>query len=172
MDYSNHDFYGKDKLGNPGKRRKRWIIAGVAALAIAAAGFLFYEYKTHPEIALRVAEYHEQISEWLAKRKASMHHGIAKVKKQTVHADESGESIHFEFYNTLQEMNSMQADVAAGTQRKLAEAEMKKTAVKLKSAGKPQIHAAKKPNPEKAGGDAAALENELLAAMQQNNGEE
>jgi hypothetical protein len=134
------------------------MLAGVIVLLIGAAGFVFYEYRTHPAWSHTLAEYREKVTDWLAERKKNMHHGIAKVGKQSVENDDDDRRVNFEFYNTLQDMKSMSVDARAAAQVKKSETVSSSTAVKTVSQKSTKIS------------HAAEIEKDLLAAMKKSDG--
>lgn len=147
MDYSNLS-RGKRKTAAP-----RLMLAGVIVLLIGAAGFVFYEYRKHPEWTNKLAAYREKVTDWLAERKKNMHHGIAKVGNQPAVNDDEDRHVNFEFYNTLQDMKSMSA-----SQVKKSENVSASSAVKTVSQKSTKIS------------HAAEIEKDLLAAMKKSDG--
>lgn len=150
MDYTNLPVGRRKTSALP-----RMMMAGFIVFLMAAAGFVFYEYKTHPAWSAKLAAYRENVSNWLAERKQSMHHGIAKVRTQAAGNSEEDRPVNFEFYNTLQDMKAMSVDARAAVQKKTNEA----------------VQVAKKSQSAKIS-HAADLEKDLLAAMKKNSGGE
>lgn len=171
MDY-NH-LRGREKSAT----LPRLLLAGFIVLVVGGASFMFYQYKTHPEWAEEIAAYREQIGTWLAERKKSMHHGVAKVGKVT-EEDDGDRPVNFEFYSTLQDMKSMQAEAHSAAQRKLAEKNSQEAVVKSipskmmvdnkRDSGE---QSAKKSKSVKIS-HAADLEKDLLATIKQTGGGE
>lgn len=147
MDYSNLS-RGKRKTAAP-----RLMLAGVIVSLIGAAGFVFYEYRTHPAWSNKLAAYREKVTDWLAERKKNMHHGIAKVGNQPVANDDEDRHVNFEFYNTLQDMKSMSASQVKKSDNVSASSAVKTVSQKSTKI----IHAAE-------------IEKDLLAAMKKNDG--
>src|SRR3990167_961505 len=161
------------------QKRKMWpriLLAGFVAL-MSVAVFSVYEYKSHPDWVESVAAYREHIGSWVSERKQSMRHGIGKVRGDVDEQSHEVRPVDFEFYSTLQEMNSMQAEAHIEAQRKIAEKESavsKKVAVKrapVKLVATKDIentsHRAKKQEYVNANNHAADLEKDLLAAIKQ-----
>jgi hypothetical protein len=161
MDYSNHYMYGGRKRGFFAANWR--VLLAVTVVVIGSlAGVSYYEFKTHPQWGEIIADYHARTTTWLAERKKNLHHGIARVKREVIENDDSEREVKFEFYNTLQDMKSMQVDVQAETKMKAQESDPVKPA--QKSAAKRTRN-----EPQTKISRSADIENDLLAAMQQNN---
>lgn len=165
MDYSNL----------PRGRRKttalpRLILAGSIVMLSAVAGFVFYEYRTHAEWFNTLAEYRENVTNWLAERKNNMHHGIAKVRSQPAANDDDDRPVNFEFYNTLQEMKSMSVDARNAVEAKQAEKVSAAPVTKIASQKSNDAVQTNKKSQSAKISHAADLEKDLLAAMKKNGG--
>lgn len=153
----------------------RLFLAGLIVLLAGGASFTFYQYKAHPEWAEDIAAYREHLGTWLAERKKNMHHGAGKVSNAP-EEDDGDRPVNFEFYSTLQEMKSMQAEAHSAAQRKLAEKNGKEVVVK--SASSKALAENKRDNTEqvaknvKSINHAADLEKDLLATIKQTGGGE
>lgn len=175
MDYSNHHARGRYKSDLSGW--SRILLAAFILLVLGGSGFLIYEYKTNQAFAARFTEYHGRISAWLAERKKNMHHGIAsKVRTNAAEHESEEQDVNFEFYNTLQDMQSMEREAQVQAQHKLDEKSLAETkarlpAVKTETArlttAKKTDSTIKKPKTKI---NASDIESELLAAMKAKSG--
>lgn len=155
----------------------RLLLSGFIVLLVGGASFMFYEYKAHPEWVEDIAAYRENIGTWLAERKKSMHHGVGKVSNAP-EEDDGDRPVNFEFYSTLQDMKSMQAEAHSAAQRKLAEKNSQEAVVKAASSKTMADNkrdsgeqSAKKTKSVKIS-HAADLEKDLLATIKQTGGGE
>jgi hypothetical protein len=175
MDYSNHHPRGRHKPEL--SAWSRILLATFIVIVMGGGGFLIYEYKTNKVWAGKYNEYHASVTSWLAERKKNMHHGIAKVRTSSRDQESQEEAVNFEFYNTLQEMQSMEVEAQAEAQRKIADksvadAKAKTASVKTVAVKKTENAApvTKKQKQVKIS-QAIDLENDLLATMKKKNGE-
>lgn len=171
MDY-NHLSRGRRKTAS----LPRLLLAGSVVSLMIGAGFTFHAYKTHPEWAENISDYSERVSTWLAERKKNMHHGIAKVRNAPDERDDGDRPVNFEFYSTLQDMKSMEAEAHAAAQKKLAAKDNPASALKNapKTASVKPVDDAERGSKKSQKvkiSHAADIENDLLAAMKRNAGE-
>ncbi|HTM63582.1 MAG TPA: hypothetical protein VL360_03675 [Gammaproteobacteria bacterium] len=137
-----------------GFRRLTLILFIILLFMIAA--YAVFQYKTHRKWVEKISTLHESTMQWLAERKKNMHYGVSKVKNDNDDIDHEQQQVKFEFYSTLQEMKSMDADAHQAVQKELAEKTDKnagRTASKIKKSQ--QVNVSR----------AADLENDLLSAI-------
>lgn len=78
-----------------------------------------------------IASYFVRIKTWIAERKNSLHQGIKQVKQLANNKEDEEQEVHFEFYNTLPNMqvkvtptvNDSNKKEVASTQKKLIKPE-------------------------------------------------
>lgn len=164
MSYSNQYSYGARHLN---KRRSKWMrvfIITAIVLLLAATFFVVREVKRNPIWMQTLTNYRESVTAWVSLRKQRLHQTVANVRKESKNRDDDERVVKFEFYNTLQDMQSMQVQAQAAATKK----QEQKTLEKLNAN---QIAAtatsAKIKKPVKIITQAADLENDLLAVMKQ-----
>lgn len=168
MDYSMHHSRGSGSYEQRTSYWRRLLLLMVLLLLGAGAGFLYYQYKKNPAWAETLTMYHEHISAWLLERKKNMRMGMAAVSSQFTDRDDSERVVNFEFYNTLQDMESMQVEAEAEAQKKIEADEALKAAL-AKRKEKVTAKNVKKVKLVKIN-RAAELEKDLLAVMKQTGG--
>jgi hypothetical protein len=183
MDYSSHNSRGRRQSEGRSSGLARLLLATLIMLLMSASAFLIYEYKTHPEWVDEIAQYRVRVGIWLAERKQGMHHGIARVKNQIVVREDDDRVVNFEFYSTLQEMKSMEAQARDDAEQKLVERSATVPSAKNSILKKSQDRNAKTLIAKKHDdavssikkikqikiSHAEDLENDLLATMKQND---
>lgn len=163
MNYNSH--YGHGRRQN---NSTRYLVL-LAVLVIIASAIIFVGIKQieqHPAWSKPVAEYYGRAASWIAERKKRFSQTAAAVRKNVEVGDESDRVVNFEFYNTLQDMQSMQSQVEAEVNHDNAAAKsIDKKPVKLATAA---TQAAKlKMKKTVTITQAADLEKDVLAAIKQ-----
>lgn len=157
----------------------RLVLVGSIVLLLSAVGFSVYEYKIHPEWLENVVAYKERVGFWLSERKQGIRPGIAKVGGDADEQDHAVRPVNFEFYSTLQDMTSMQAEARAEAQLMLAEkeaAESKRVAAKPAPVKKVASNFRGSASPDTKNrkqikvNHAADLEKDLLATIKKTGG--
>lgn len=163
MSYSSQ--YSRFNRKPPRQARWRRLLLIFAVLVVAAVVFLVVrEFQRNPSWIQGIADNSERVKAWVIERKQNLNQTVAKVKKQVGETDPSERTVNFEFYNTLQDMKSMQVDVAAKVTKSLEETTI------IKPADKPVIASATKVKKPVKITRAADLEKDLLSAMKQPRG--
>jgi hypothetical protein len=158
MSYSNQYSRGKRKHGQQGGGWPRIIFAAVILVLISVVIFIFYEYKQHPAWGESVADYRSRFSAWVAERKQHLNQKVVSIKHDVVDSDEADRAVNFEFYNTLQDAQPMQAAAQAEMKRNIEQKSIAKAAPVAKAVKSAKII------------HAADLEKDLLAAIKQGGG--
>jgi hypothetical protein len=166
MSYSNQYSHGKRNRNN-----SRYIWFAVFFFLLIATVFGYRKMQRTPEWSRPVAQYYGKAATWIAERKEHLTQKAAKVRKNIEVSDDPDRAVNFEFYNTLEDMQSMQARVEVETEarnqpKKLADAEQNndKTAAPPLASVKPKTKQVVKVS------QAADLEKDLLATMKQRGG--
>lgn len=159
MSFSNQYSHGKRKSS---RSRYAWlaIILMLVMVSIAAV-FSFKQVRHHPEWSRPVAEYYGRAATWVAERKQRLRQTAAAVKKNVEVSNDPERVVNFEFYNTLEDMQSMQVsvDAEAAATKNLAQKVVTSEALPKARVKKPARIT-----------QAADLENDLLATMKQQGG--
>ncbi len=163
MNYNSH--YGHGRRQNKPAR----YLALLAVLVVIASAIIFVGIKQieqHPAWSKPVAEYYGRTASWIAERKKRFSQTAAAVRKNVEVGDESDRVVNFEFYNTLQEMQSMQSQVEAEmSQSNTAAKSGEKKPARLAAAMSPTVK--QKAKKMVAITQAADLEKDVLAAIKQ-----
>lgn len=163
MNYNSH--YGHGRRQN---KTARYLVL-LAVLVIIASAIIFVGIKQieqHPAWSKPVAEYYGRTASWIAERKKRFSQTAAAVRKNVEVGDESDRVVNFEFYNTLQDMQSMQSQVEAEViQDKAAAKSIDKKPARLATTTSPVTKQKFKKTVTIT--QAADLEKDVLAAIKQ-----
>lgn len=160
MSYSNQYSHGK-RHGS--RSRYAWaMLVIMLIILVTGAVFSLKKARQHPEWSKPVAEYYGRAATWVAERKQRLRQTAAAVKKNVEVSDDPERVVNFEFYNTLEDMQSMQVTANA------EEAAAKNLAQKVVT---PPVSLPKiKPKKPAKIAEATDLERDLLATMKQGGG--
>lgn len=142
--------------GRRHKNSTRYLVL-LAVLVMIAGALIFIGIKQierHPDWTKPVAQYYGRAASWVADRKKNYSQKAAAVRKNIEVGDDPDRTVNFEFYNTLQEMQSMQAQ-----EETKVEHENKKI-VAVKTPTKKTVTISQ----------ATDIEKDLLTAMKQSSG--
>lgn len=151
MSFSNQYSQGRRKGG---RARYVWILVALMIAGLIASGFALNKVSKHPEWTRPVAEYYGQAASWVAERKQRLKQTAAAVKKNVEVSNDPDRVVNFEFYNTLEDMQSMQSAV------NIEETQSKNLAAEQKA----------KPKKPARITQAADLERDMLATIKQQGG--
>ena len=164
MSYSSQYPRGKRKFNQRSIGWSRIIYTMTLLTLLSAVIFGIYEYKSHPEWSVQVAEYRERFTSWLALRKQHLNQKVAKVRRAVGDGEDAERVVNFEFYNTLQDVPPMQVAAQAAMKQKQDQKLEQEQKQEQRVAVKPAVASAKISR-------AADLEKDLLAAIKQKDGE-
>ena len=187
MSYSNQPYRGKRQ---PPKQRSRWwLVAIMFVITVAVTTFfVMRDIRQNADWVQEATNYRERLATWIDERKQHISKTVVRARKEVGVSDESERVVAFEFYDTLQDMQSMQVEAQAQADKNLEENVSLKPAVKLaeKSAPapsvKPVIKSVAKPKVKRVIAStaksakytkishAADLEKDLLATMKKKSG--
>lgn len=139
------------------------LMAVVVALA-ASLFFVVRDVRRNAAWTESVSEYSSRFKSWVTERKQHLNQTVAQVKKQVGERDDSERVVNFEFYNTLQDMKSMQVDATAKVNQSLEQKALAKTAEKAVTT--PAVKTKKIVKITQA----SDLENDLLSVIKQPRG--
>lgn len=162
MHYNSHYGHGRRQ-----SKAARYLVL-LAVLVIIASAIIFVGIKQiqqHPAWSKPVAEYYGRAASWIAERKKRFSQTAAAVRKNVEVGDEPDRAVNFEFYNTLQDMQSMQTQVEAEINNNAAAKNSDKKPAKM-AAAVAKIKAKKTVTITQA----ADLEKDVLATMKQQSG--
>src|SRR3990167_6889882 len=101
MSYSNQYSHGKRNTNN-----LRYIWIAVFVLLLIAAFFGYRKMARTPEWSRPVAQYYGKAATWIAERKQQLTQKAVKVRESVEVSDDPDRTVNFEFYNTLEDMQS------------------------------------------------------------------
>ena len=92
------------KTNDEGRIRWQWILlTGIGVVLLCGIGFFVYQGKKQWGPS-GISDYFAQIKTWIAERKSRLHQDVTKVKQVVANKSHAEPQIHFEFYNTLPNM--------------------------------------------------------------------
>lgn len=84
--------------------RLRWFFVVSVLVLVAGAVLFLHHANRRPGVPIVINGYIAKIKTWVATRKSRINHGINKVKQLAANKNEAEPEVHFEFYNTLPNM--------------------------------------------------------------------
>lgn len=108
-----YDYYsqnsGKYKQQHGNKRRIKLVVIGVVLVLVGIVGIR--QLKHHPEWQESIESYQTGVLSWMGDWKQKLHQTVATVQHEVDEGSTEPPVVKFEFYNTLQDMQAMQASV-------------------------------------------------------------
>lgn len=90
-----------------------WGLAAILMVAvIGGAGWMTYQKKPAAERRQAFSAYLAEVKTWFVERRNRFRHDVTQVKQLTAGTNEPEAPVHFEFYNTLSQMQVTVGDVS------------------------------------------------------------
>lgn len=107
-----YDYYSQNSRKynkQPNTMARRIKLAAIFVLLIVGIIIVINKFKHHPEWSEALKTYQSSFQAWLSDRKQKLHQTVATVQHEVDEGNGEPPAVKFEFYNTLQDMQAMQA---------------------------------------------------------------